>query len=445
MIKKAIYRTIFTLFTLGIGFPVAWAVEVENLYQVEVAVKDQSQSARWKAAVTGFKEIMVRRSGSEQVLSAHEVQKAYSKVTAYLQRFEYEAIESDDPEQVFNLVLHYEPRLIDQLIQEAGMPIWSSNRPLTIMWFVVEESLQRQVLKGNEEVQPQVEMLRSEARRRGLPVIFPLMDLEDQVNISQSDIWGRFSMPIAEASQRYAADAIIFGRIAQLGEGWEARVTYYNEGEEESLDLNESSIELLYASLTNHLAEMLCTKYCVVEQLQTNQLLMQVSNVGSFAAYKSLQKYLDGLSSVRSIEVSRIASNHVELKVSLLGELINLQEEIRLSNDLIEETAPQINPFAVKKAGEGDFINPEIAAQLKDGPLIEDSALIDGSSQIDGSSLIEEEQANANQTKTEQQEQNAEAGLELPAPVESIADNEQVSATDNTEAPPQIVYYRWQR
>ena len=100
------------------------AVEVEGLYQIELPVSDQSSKQRWIAALEGFKEILVRKSGSRQVLSAYEVKQAFRKVTAYVQRYEYSNNDSADAKQPYTLLLDYAPRLIDELIQESGMPIW---------------------------------------------------------------------------------------------------------------------------------------------------------------------------------------------------------------------------------------------------------------------------------------------------------------------------------
>ena len=347
------------------------AVEVENLYQVKVGIEDQSSQKRWGAFVQGFKEIVVRRSGSEDVLSSPEVQKAYSKVSAYVQRFEYEPINDAEAEFPLNLDLRFEPRLIDQLIQEAGMPIWGSNRPLTMLWLAVEENFNREVIRESEEFKPLLESINEQAKRRGIPIIFPLMDLEDQLTVTKSDVWGMFTTPIQEASVRYASDSIIAGKISQLGENWNARLVYINQGEESRIEFNESSIEGVYSTLINQLAEVLCEKYCVVEQLQTDQLVMQVSNVKSFAEVKALQNYLDSLSSIRKIEVNRVANTHIRFNVSLLGELASLEEDIRLGQKMIEEDLPNVDPFAIVDNRANENLLENNASQLTDVETVE--------------------------------------------------------------------------
>ncbi len=314
---------------------------------MRVGVEDQSQTKRLKAFTTGFKEVMVRRSGSQEVLLSHEVKKAYSKVSSYLQRFEYEPATADDGEGFANyLILHFEPRVIDQLIQEAGLPIWGANRPLSLFWLAIEENFERKVVVETEDFSEAVLSINQQAKKRGIPVIFPLMDLEDQINVTQSDIWGLFKTPVEQASLRYAADTIVYGRVAKRGETYSARLSYINQDQETRINLNADSQQALYTQLLDHVSELLCQKFCVVEQLQSNQLTMQVSNVNRFADIKKMQNYLDNLSSIRKVEVAHISGSNVRLNISLLGDLSSLQEDLKLGQSLVEENEPRQDYFA---------------------------------------------------------------------------------------------------
>ena len=330
---------------LLLAFGQVSAVEVENLYQVKITVADQSNKSRWSAALKGFKEVLVRRSGNHQVLKAFEVQQAFAKVTAYLQRFEYSSKTAEDAQSAFELLLDFEPRLIDQLIQESGMPIWGSNRPVTLFWLAVEQDFKRQLIKEESQASELSQLLADNAARRGLPVILPLMDLEDQLVITLSDVWGHFQSPILQASERYGADAVIAGRIRQVGQGWQAQLTYFNEGKTSRFEVNQTSLELLIASVTNKLADSLCEKYCVVEIAERNQVIMQVSNIRNFANFKNAQNYLMGLSSIRKVNVNKIAGVQVQFSLGLLGDLQAVKEGIGLSNKLIEIPPPLEDPF----------------------------------------------------------------------------------------------------
>ncbi|MDQ7050537.1 MAG: DUF2066 domain-containing protein [Enterobacterales bacterium] len=99
MFKIALYTLVALLLLLSTAVR---AVEVKDLYLVKWPVAEQSKSARWKAALAGFKEVLVRKSGSEDILRNELVQQSYSKVTSYLQKFEY--TRNDDPNQSMPIV-----------------------------------------------------------------------------------------------------------------------------------------------------------------------------------------------------------------------------------------------------------------------------------------------------------------------------------------------------
>ena len=324
------------------------AIEVTGLYQVSVEVKDQTPSTRWKGMLTGFKEILIRKSGSGRVLSTSEVKQAYRKVSAYVQRFQYAANEAEDAQQPFLLHLDFEPRLIDELIQEAGMPIWGSNRPVTLLWLAMEKDFQRNIVKEEESQDSISQMIKANALRRGIPVILPLMDLEDELSVSISDVWGRFNSPIVEASRRYAADSIVSGRINKIGEFWQAKLSYISQDSEKPMEFEAESEEALMAMLSNQIAENLCEKYCVVQEVVSRMITMQISGVGNFANFKKVEQYLADLSSIRKVEVDRIAATHVRFKVALLGDLQSVKDGVALGKYLVEENAPEFDPFAVE-------------------------------------------------------------------------------------------------
>ncbi|MET1253657.1 DUF2066 domain-containing protein [Aliikangiella maris] len=352
--------TTWLLLSFGLFSFYIQAVEVEGLYQVEIAVTDQSNKVRWEAALNGLKEVLVRKSGSQQILSVYETQQAYRKVTSYLQRFEYiqNTEQKTRAEYPFYLSLHFEPRLVDELIQEAGMPIWGSNRPISILWLAKEENFQREIIKDDPAEDSLAQLVAKNAKRRGIPVILPIMDLEDQLNVNISDIWGRFNTPVVAASERYLADAVVAGRVSRFGEQWQIKLSYINQSNEQTIEFTEQSMEELAGTLVNRLAELLCEKYCVVEAAESHKIVMQISNVRNFSQYKSVQRYLESLSSIRKVEVDKLRADVVRFSLSLLGDVQSVKDGITLGNKLVEESPASIDLFVNEKSPELKPENP---------------------------------------------------------------------------------------
>ncbi len=325
----------YVLLALLLISGVCRAVHVENLYLVTWPVKEQSNSALWRATLAGFKEVLVRKSGSKGILESEEVHLAFKKVTSYLQRFEYASQTVINSEYPYSVSLYFEPRLIDDIISEAQMPLWGSNRPLTILWLAVEDNFERHVIKENDSEEDFTTLIHENSVRRGVPTITPLMDLEDELLVSVSDIWGRFPSTINQASERYSSDSIIIGRINNVGQMWHGKFTYLNQNTEFAFEVTSEEAARLVADMMDRLADLLCNKYCVVEESGSkNEILMSVSEVNNFNEFKAAENYIESLSSIEKTEIVNIVQRSVVFKLTLRGQIESLIEGINLSQKM---------------------------------------------------------------------------------------------------------------
>jgi uncharacterized protein len=389
----------------------AKAVEVRDLYLVKLPVAEQGRTVLWNASLKGFKEVLVRKSGSSEILTSAEVQRAYRKVTSYLQRFEY-ASQEPDSEFPFEIALYFEPRLIDSLIQQSQMPLWGSNRPLTIMWLAVEENFNREVVVESEEEGSFYPIIQKNASRRGLPIILPLMDLEDELAVSISDIWGRFPSAINQASARYPSDVVLFGRINQVGDTWQGKFGYINQQQEVAFDAVGESKQQVVANMMDSLAERLCEKYCVVQEVgQKNELLINVTDISNFKQFKAAENYLADLSSVNKVEVVKISKYDVLFKLTLLGQINSTVEGIALSQKMVATEPPKLETEQAK-AGENKLRSAQISnpdsnvagsTKLTQEPVTEDLGSQNGSKSETENLISKDQQVGDNQSLSQQE------------------------------------------
>jgi len=397
--------TLSVLITFACFLPPSKAVEVKDLYLVKLPVAEQGKTSLWKASLKGLKEVLVRKSGSSAILKSQEVGQAYRKVTSYLQRFEY-ARQEGDSEFPYIISLYFEPRLVDNLIQQSKMPLWGANRPLSIVWLAIEEDFERQIVLESEQQDSLFTVIQQNAIRRGLPIILPLMDLEDELVVSISDIWGRFPSSISQASERYAADVVLFGRINLQGETWQGKFGFINQTSEGAFEVSADSKEMVVAKMMDSLADQLCSKYCVIEEVgQKNELLIDVTDINNFQEYKAAEFYLENLSSVSKVEVLSIEQFNVLFKLTLFGQINSTIEGIGLSQKMLS-------------------IDPPVRIDN-----LVDTKQLDS---IDGQSL--------NQTASEtEDEQNPDASS-IPV-TETIEENTKLNQLEIDAI--QTLYYRW--
>ena len=299
-----------------------------------------------------------------------------------------------------------------------------------------EQALNRTIVTESEELDSFSTLLKDNAKRRGIPVILPLMDLEDELSVTLSDVWGRFNSTVVAASQRYAADSVVVGRINQVGEEWQARLSYINQGEEATFEFTAPDKNLAVKTMTDRLTELLCQKYCVVETVESNQIKIQVSNIGNFSNFKRAQSYLNELSSVRKVDVDKISTTHVRFNVSLLGDLQSIKDGISLGTNLIEEDAPAVDPF--QKISPLDALSTPLSGLLANNNSAESTGVAEQSNQVD----IE--------NPSEQLEPLTTTG-ELGEDAAQSQNSGEFSSIDsidtlNEEVIPKVtLYYRWSR
>ena len=122
-----------------------------------------------------------------------------------------------------------EPRLwarfdrgaVDRLVREAGLPVWGMTRPPVLTWVAVENEGSLRMV-GSEGTEAVVRILRHGGATRGVPLIQPLLDIEDQALSGPPELWVEADERIRKASERYQPGSILIGRIDR-GVLWEAR------------------------------------------------------------------------------------------------------------------------------------------------------------------------------------------------------------------------------
>ncbi|MDH5630292.1 MAG: DUF2066 domain-containing protein [Gammaproteobacteria bacterium] len=344
MIKMYKKFTLAILLLLS-GLFTAHAVEVDNLYQVKYLVSDQSQTTRWNMAVQGLKEVLVRKTGGEAILAVEGTENAISKVTTYLQKYQYkqEPMSPDSNRKALFLQLDFEPRLIDDLIKSSGIPIWGNNRPVTIMWLAIEEDFKRSIVSDSHKDISQ--LMSFNATRRGIPVVLPLMDIEDSSAVTVTDVWGKFDQVMIDGSKRYAADAVVTGRLFKQYASWHAQLSYINGDVKVTFDLEAEYIDDLIIQLIDQLTGFLCDKYCVAEIGETNKVIFQLTDVNNFKEMVSVKSYLSKLTSVRQVEIKKISGINLMVEVTLLGDIESVKTGIRFDERMVELDSLPADPF----------------------------------------------------------------------------------------------------
>jgi hypothetical protein len=172
-----------------------------------------------------------------------------------------------------------------------------------------------------------------QARLRGLPMLFPLLDLEDKDHITVSTLWGSYHSQIEAASYRYGADCILTGRIYQGLDGeWLAHWSYKLDDEWVDFDNLQLHLSELVGEVVARLADELADRYGIYSS--RGNVWVQVEAVEDLDDYAQLSRYLENLAPVLDLSVESVKGGEVLYRLGTEGTAEQLIELIGLDQKL---------------------------------------------------------------------------------------------------------------
>lgn len=353
----------------------ATAVMVDQLGQVTLKVADSSKRERQQAVQDGLAEVVVRLSGQQQVLVEAAIADLLQKAERYLLQYQYMDGEVDPGTKKKQklLSLTFDEKAVTRYLKRAGLPVWGANRAAVMVWWVVEEDGEREIVTSDSE-HPALDGLKLEAKRRGVPLVFPIMDLQDSQNVSEGDVWGFFLDKIRFASKRYGTDNLLVGKTVQLDldkfkSSWIISVA---EGEDWHDSVADAASEQWMGAIDN-MADTLAKKYSVVMLAEPDAgFKIRVNHIQSLNDYVNVQSYLSQLTPVRKATLESVQGDSLILQLVLNGDLQQFKEVLALDNKLLsagEGTAnvePKPDALPLQNGGESG-LNDEAGG---DAPML---------------------------------------------------------------------------
>jgi len=325
--------TILIPFILAIAASSALAVEVTTLYTAQVVLDKNERDPRAAAYKSALTEVLLRVSGSELGTDPELSEALFPDPASYVVQFRPGADDS--------LWVSFDGEAIERVLRQAGQSVWGSDRPLTLIWLAVDWGQGRREVIGADDPERSRNASRSidrnrllrqrvldVAERRGLPVVFPLLDTEDLQNISFSDIWGGFDEQLLEASARYDARSILVGRIRPLT-SQRNRWSYHFGGDVRTWS---GEPELVIGQV----ADVLAAEFAISGKERLESIDLSIAGIDSVAAYGAVQELLASLSVVESISIIEVQGSQIRYRVAAHGGAARLRRALRF-NGLIEQ------------------------------------------------------------------------------------------------------------
>jgi hypothetical protein len=345
------------LVILATATPLARAVVVNNLYDVEFPVPDQSRTVRSAAFSKGLEQVLIRVSGSRSVLQ--NVNPATP--ASYVQQFSYAEVpakqkSADVPLSAvaetaavsYSLKVQYNAGKIINLLRENGQPVWGEHRSEAVVWLAVRDGADRYVLKDSDTSRLK-DSVEDSMARRGLPLLWPIYDLRDQQKLGFTDVWAAFEQPVAAASKRYTRGPAIVGRLSWTGNDWKADWALFVEKSAHSWSLSGSDYNTLIAEGIDLAADEIGKYYAVLERTGISEpgLLVEIHNVDTLSDYRNIQQFFEELTAVRRVHVVRVDRHDVVFLIDLRGDMDDFTRLVstdRKFEPLVDAIQPGVNP-----------------------------------------------------------------------------------------------------
>ena len=324
----------------------AYALEVEALYQAKVPVTGQTREERLDLYSVALAQVVVKLSGNRAVPELPQLAGFMARAVSLVQQYHYEEFLTTNQALIEagytrQLVVRFDGDAISKALIDAEVPLWGRTRSEVLVWLAIEDREARYLLAANASAELESHLAEQSARR-GLPLILPLIDLEDQMNLGFADVWGDFRQNIMNASQRYGVDAVLVGRLIRTPEGlWQARWSLHQaagvatESEYWNSDIN-SQLEALTLGVDGA-ADYVSQRYAqLFSATSADSILLTVTGVEDLGGYARAMKYLESLDIVTHVEVNKVFADQVLFKLAIRGDTAGLERAVSLGNTLVQ-------------------------------------------------------------------------------------------------------------
>jgi hypothetical protein len=333
-VKQLQITILLSLFALFVA-PTAYAVSVQGLFSVQIPVETRDREERLEAIKEGMRLVLVRITGDGSIAQNPEVNDVIRGAAGYVQRFSYAPAEEN-----YELKIDFDETRLTKNLANRGLPVWGTERPSVLSWVVVSQGSSRFML-GERDGKKEREIMNLAAEDRGIPMIFPVLDVEDRNKVRVGDIVGGFYDTVDSASERYAADAILIGRVQRQSGQWLGRWRLKEAEQTVVFESEGRDIDTVLTQGTNGAASYLASWHATQGfSDQSETVKVNVDAINNLTDYIRVRDYLKGFDTVSDVTPVVVAPPQLKLRISMRGSARNLQRLIMLGDTLLPAEAP---------------------------------------------------------------------------------------------------------
>ncbi len=317
------------LFGVFVG-PLA-ARDVSGLYSASVTVKDRSPAERSRASAAALGEVLVKLTGNRRTPNDASARPLLGRASTLLLQYAY----GHAPDGGLTFNAQFDERVLERELEERGIGLWGKQRPDTVV-FLVMDNAEGRSLVGGEAPGKLGDTLKRKAEARALPVLLPLMDIEESAALNQAKDWHGLSDGAVGLAGRYGTAAVLVGQLHEASaQVWEVRWRLDIDGETLEWTQEGASADAIVEEGVDALGDALARRYAEPSMLAgAERVSLAVTGVRSAADYARLARYLDTLDSIQALFLRTVDNQRVVYEITARGARAALAQAIAFGHVL---------------------------------------------------------------------------------------------------------------
>lgn len=295
------------------------AGQVDGLNQMHLAVKDQSQRSLQLAFSQALGQVLVKLSGNNDVKTLPIVRSSFRQAKNYVTQYSYYKEKQGDESRLM-LNVAFDQAALKQLLEQANQPVWSADRPTILIWIDDGSSLGHGVI-STSRIDGTFQALKKAAEQRGVNIIFPMMDLQDQHALPAVAGALLSDTQLATIAERYGADAVLTGYAMKWQNNqWQGRWQLMSKQQPFIWQDMQPTENQLMNMVMNKAIDVIVNQYAMLTNLQDkNTVSLEIDNVADLVAYTKVLQLLKQQDRVDDVNVGNMNGASLFLEVSIHG------------------------------------------------------------------------------------------------------------------------------
>lgn len=311
----------------------ALAVRVSSIYKGSVPVASQSIEDRNRALPEALQQVLIKVSGDNHILNNPNVKSHLRNAASLLQAYSY--LPNDKPNYPYLLEVQFYSEGINRLLRRASASIWGMNRPLILAWVEYEEPDHPAEIIDNDSQNEIRTDIKKSAEDRGIPLIFPIMDVKDINKVNVNDIVEMTIPTLQQASKRYRSDGILIIRAFKLVTGFSAQGKLLFRNEAYDWTITGKSMDEVLKGIVDNVTDKLAGRFAsVVTNSVQSKTILTIKGILHQNDFSQMLNYLQRLPSVASTQIVQVTGDEVLLNINLRGSPESFAESLSVGNKL---------------------------------------------------------------------------------------------------------------